>query len=354
MLHKFTIIVVLLLTVVARPSATVLLSLYSLSLPQLYDTASVVVRGRLDAIRDSGASVVYINGRPTEARSFIASVVLDRVYKGHVTESTIDVEFSRPGGGICATSLCQTFTIGEHDLLFLTRGGSAKYALIDHEYAKIDVSPLLAPTSKAGIGGIVLDLLPGLADNNDDLKVNNIILIGASGETQSSAELIRAFRFSSQSVRLAIHAALLRLHDWTLLTQLPGDFPSGRPIDLRTARIEESILTSVSEIKDPLAMPALMGLAEAYQSPLKKAAVHALRRCQSSQCVPALIRVLSDPDREIRYDAVMALSTIEREPEFGPSFDLFEREEAKYIAHWMTWWESRPNEPPSTSNVPRP
>jgi HEAT repeat protein len=64
---------------------------------------------------------------------------------------------------------------------------------------------------------------------------------------------------------------------------------------------------------------------------------HGLLR--STKAAAALIRRLDDPNGYIRYLAVISLAeTFEKNGEYAPNMDLFDRNPAFYIGLWKTWW----------------
>lgn len=73
----------------------------------------------------------------------------------------------------------------------------------------------------------------------------------------------------------------------------------------------------------------------------RRAAAAALRHTGSNAAVDALSSALQDSDREVRYHAVLGLATITGLDEWGPSLELFDREEERYLTHWRAWAKSR-------------
>jgi len=74
---------------------------------------------------------------------------------------------------------------------------------------------------------------------------------------------------------------------------------------------------------------------------VRRSAAHALRNIADSAGVPALVRALDDPDRDVRYYAVTGLAKITGQDDWLPSLPLFESEEQKYVAHWREWAKKR-------------
>jgi hypothetical protein len=76
---------------------------------------------------------------------------------------------------------------------------------------------------------------------------------------------------------------------------------------------------------------------------VRQAAIHALRVFKHPASFPVLAEALDDPDRDVRYDAVVTLCMAMKAPDLPcPSVPLFEKDEQKYIRPVRAWWKSRP------------
>jgi hypothetical protein len=71
----------------------------------------------------------------------------------------------------------------------------------------------------------------------------------------------------------------------------------------------------------------------------RRAVAYALRHAGTKEAVPGLAVGLNDPDREVRYQAVIGLAEL-TEPEpgqeglWGPAVDKFEQDELLYLNYW--------------------
>jgi len=100
---------------------------------------------------------------------------------------------------------------------------------------------------------------------------------------------------------------------------------------------------------------------------IAQSAAHCLRSIHSADTLPILYRLLSSPDRAIRYDAVFGLDSFAQNlpvqdytnvvnlhylrslPNgryntaeirgFGPSIGAFNNDEEKYLAFWTNWYQ---------------
>ena len=60
-----------------------------------------------------------------------------------------------------------------------------------------------------------------------------------------------------------------------------------------------------------------------------------------------MIEALWDPDREVRYYAVVGLGEITGQNEWTPATDYFAQNEEKFLTHWREWAKSRRPESPA-------
>jgi hypothetical protein len=65
-----------------------------------------------------------------------------------------------------------------------------------------------------------------------------------------------------------------------------------------------------------------------------KGAAAALRHTGVDAAMEPLSIALQDSDREVRYQAVLGLATITGKAEWGPTLNLFERDEQRYLTYW--------------------
>jgi hypothetical protein len=84
-------------------------------------------------------------------------------------------------------------------------------------------------------------------------------------------------------------------------------------------------------------------LARSQDLVLRQAAFHALRAFRDPASFPVLAEALDDPDRDVRYNAVVTLCMAINAPNVPcPSMPLFDEDEQKYIGPVRAWWKLRP------------
>lgn len=101
------------------------------------------------------------------------------------------------------------------------------------------------------------------------------------------------------------------------------------------------LAASVEGVSDAAAVPLLNRLIRARDAFLRRAAASALRHTAVDAAINPLLAVLNDPDREVRYQAVIGLAELTGQYDWAPSIDLFQRDEQAYLSHWRTWGQTR-------------
>lgn len=90
-------------------------------------------------------------------------------------------------------------------------------------------------------------------------------------------------------------------------------------------------------IKDPAAIPALARLLTVDDSEIRQGAVEGLRNTGSEAALEPLSQALYDSDIWVRWNAVMALAAITHQKEWYPFYDAFKDNEQLYLDYWKAW-----------------
>ena len=89
------------------------------------------------------------------------------------------------------------------------------------------------------------------------------------------------------------------------------------------------------------ALPVLTNLLEAGEVETRRAAITAIMHVGTKKTVPPLKYALADPDREVRFDAVLGLARVTGQKNWQLNMDMFIENEAKYLTHWRNYGEPR-------------
>jgi hypothetical protein len=72
--------------------------------------------------------------------------------------------------------------------------------------------------------------------------------------------------------------------------------------------------------------------------------MHALRKIQSPDSIPTLVKLIDDPDKFVEYLAVMTLCEMNSPGGKGkgcPSTDTFNKSPEQYKTQWKSWWDKQ-------------
>jgi HEAT repeat protein len=155
----------------------------------------------------------------------------------------------------------------------------------------------------------------------------------SSVKTEAASSALRAAaQDQNTSLRLEAAAALLRRNDISPLDMVVELLlqPS-QNID-QSARGD--VVFALDTIKDPLAIPALSRLLSEGDVEVRRRASAALRHSGSKQAIGALAKALDDTDQAVRYNAVTGLAEITQETNGMPSIEAFKKNETPYLTHW--------------------
>jgi HEAT repeat protein len=154
--------------------------------------------------------------------------------------------------------------------------------------------------------------------------------------TPATAALQRAAHDPDMPLQLRAAVALLERDDISTLNTVVSVLlhPSPRIERGLVARLAFAIQDGV---QNPQAIPALARLLQARDAQMRRSAATALRHTGATAAIEPLWAALRDSDSEVRYQAVLGLATITGQQEWGPSRDLFERQEPQYLTYWREW-----------------
>lgn len=72
---------------------------------------------------------------------------------------------------------------------------------------------------------------------------------------------------------------------------------------------------------------------------IRSFAMDAIRKLRAPRTMSFLLEQMDSKDPEVQYTAVITLAEIaDKGGEFGPAWDTFQSEPAKYIGLWKQWW----------------
>ena len=310
---SFTAVLAVLLLSPAPAASEVVPTPGSASLPDLFDAASLVFAGQVLSV-DAGSEVEgKWNDREVRMTQYVATAGADRIYKGSLNISSINIIYLRPNASVCTVSRCESLTPGEHGLFFLRKMADG-FHLIDQFFGVFSVSRLKSQANaNSGIASLQSDLIAGLHDHDENRLLANIELLSSSNEPNTASPLLDLLTNNrDETIAAAVYSALLRLENYSRLSESLSFAESSPGQSARTLRFMDQFCDLVGAIRDPTTALTLMAFSRSKSDRLRESVVHALRGLGDPRAVPTLIDALGDQNASIRYDAVMGLATVEK------------------------------------------
>lgn len=303
----------------------------SLNLPVLTREADYIVVGQVIALREEGRVNINEQGQSIPARQMIATLRVDRVLKGQATLTTISIRFFLPEAPLGYKGIAAA----QFGMFFLRETSQQGYAVLNPYHPFIVAAPDTPFRDGNILDQVIAEVIQVLVTSrvSPNERKQAIDILSGIETAATTAALQQAARNLDISLRLQAAAALLRRSDITVLNMV-GDALLHPP-----QNIERNLLSSLAfaiqdGVKDPQAIPMLTKLLKASDVQTRRGAAAALRHTRVDVAIEPLSIALQDSDREVRYHAVLGLATITGQTEWGPTFNLFEQDEQRYLTYW--------------------
>lgn len=297
-----------------------------LNVRSLAEQSPVIVKGR---VLELGANT---GGTRT------ASFQVDSVLKGNVDSGVITIQFA-------ADPNLSTITLDRHEyaLLFLAKEQNGWYAFADPQTGKMPITSRNVPQAEGArstAAKLEAELLASLGDPDREVAWAALEQVGNLGHVGSTQAIRDIATLGVPAFQGQAYIALLRLGDYSMLNQAIR-FVEGTVDDAELRRLQFGVAEAISDIKDRSQLPVLKSLLASPSVSLRRAAAKALRFTSDPSSAARLVQALDDTDSDVRYDAMMALAALDgAASENAPARDLFDRQPARYLARWKTWWET--------------
>lgn len=306
---------------------------------QLVVNSDVIAICQVSDVRMIGAApAIEFRGRVLKAAMYSGDVLVHRTIKG-VTADHLRVEYALP-----------LSFVGYHGLhtgtrIVFLRGTRGTYGLADPYFSDFPA------------------VLSGLGSNNPSSKeidyttevIREMLNVISSPNTSASekSEILRidyALPRSAEVVE-AFRAGVANTQEPDLRQRLQGELISfGDLVELpnivalllnNTATADERtwlLYVVGNRIRDSRAIVELRPLLRSNDARLREAAAQALWNIGDSAALKDLAFALHDPDPQVRFYTVRALSDIANEPGWGgPGESQFREHEQEYLTHWQNW-----------------
>jgi hypothetical protein len=285
----------------------------------------------------------------------LAELKADRWYKGTPRSETVRLQYLYPG--YMSGHDCIDLQRSSSWLIFAEQMPDGTYRFSEDCEGGLPMSPILAAKSKGSwLQQLQQDLIAGLEDPDPDLRLANIVRLGGL-KLRSSGDALREFveNGSDTEVQWAIYAALrsgdprifpriekmateTTPHDDALAGKRSVDFwrlPPGAAPRWPVEYLESSIWYEIGELSNPEAVPMLARIAKSGKNEeIRSRALGAIRFMHDFRALPALVDLLSDPDANVRFEALWVIAHMTGAPEC----QLDEGKEAS-IESCKSWWQ---------------
>jgi hypothetical protein len=306
-----------------------------LDIPSLTESADIVCKGEVVCLYDEGEVQYLAGNEPITFKQKVAVFHVDRIYKGTISMTNIEIEFLQSD----FPSSLESLNRGECVLIFLV-SKNARYQFVNLTMSKMPISCEPVPTLKGRASPLVRirkALIKSLTDANQDIVLAAIEQLGNLKSKETVASLQPFETSQDPIIRCATIAALLKFGDMAYISvavRFLGDAPDMPGME----RVKSYIYGAIAELSNPSLMDSLTPLLQYNDMQLRYAAIRALRNIRSRSTIPFLIKALDDDYLDVRYQAMMALAEVTQHPEWCTTIDVFRHDETKYISKWKAWF----------------
>jgi HEAT repeat protein len=291
----------------------------------LAEQSAVIVKGRVLSVTQVGTN------------EKTASFQADSVLKGNVPTKIITVAFSESTG---APSVA--LESNEYALLFLSKGRNESYAFADPQVGKLPITSRDVPSADAApttSGKLEAVLFASLSDPEAEVARTALQQVGNLGSVRSTLAIRDIAASGPPDSQGLAYIALLKLGDYSLLSQSIR-FAEQAGQDTELQRLQSGVAEAIGDIQDKTMLPVLNALLASPNLSLRRAAAKALRQIGDPSSARVLVTALDDSDRDVQYDAVMALAELfGASSDNAPAREAFDKNPGKYVNGWKTWWE---------------
>jgi hypothetical protein len=313
----------------------------SQSVNAVFNNADLVCNCVVRAVRIAEEAHVEREGTPLTTQHLIATVEIEDLYKPRSMNQQITVGFDKelPSTRASLPELRQ----GERALMFLT-AASSSYVFADPFLGVIPFDELPQHPGEQGLNRLQASLVSVLQVPNREGQLRAMELLEGfdSLSPDTVPSLLSLGRSSDPEVALAAIAVLLKIKPVDKVT-LEALNRLRSISDSQNAGLETTSLINVGSelrnISDPSSLPVMKALALSRFVVIRRGAMQALRALKNPDAASTVVTRLDDSDGYVRYIAVISLAeTFNKNDDYAPSMDLFDRNPTFYLDLWKAWW----------------
>ena len=303
----------------------------------LIHDASLIAVGEVTDVWENGQEVSQFDGISEPGRLMRARLRILRVLKGNPADELMFTFFRSNLGDSGFVGVNK----GEFGL-FLFRESDDGLIFASHEYPKI-----IAGQGQCVTAGEPLDRVVGelacVIQSPTSAVFDRISALGALATvpaTSATEVLQRATRELPSPLNLLAAIDLVARNDISALPLVEEGARTSPMLNISDKGhtvLQYHWGRALEGIKDPAAIPALARMLTVDDSEIRQGAVGGLRNTESEAALEPLSKALDDSNFWVRWEAAMALATITHQKEWYPVYDQFKENEQLYLDYWKAW-----------------
>ncbi|HZF39170.1 MAG TPA: HEAT repeat domain-containing protein [Blastocatellia bacterium] len=318
-------------------NAFALIPVPSLDIEALTRDSSLIIVGEAMSVRDGGSDIIQAGGRSITARRMVVDLNVTRTIKGQVAASMIAFSYLLP-----RESLGYSGVSPRQFGMFFLRSDPQKGLVVSNPYYPAVVAAPDPPPAKGNdferVVSEVAQVLISTMTSIDD-RLQSVMILDSVNTPSATMALHRAVEAADRRLRLRAIASLLRRDDISYLNLAEKALmQDGRDSD---SNLLGWLAFALEGVRNRKALPSLTRLLNAHSPQVRRSAVYAIRNTGDSAAITPLSKALYDTDQAVRYQAVIGLAEISNQPNWGPSVELFNKDEQRYLVYWRNWVKGR-------------
>lgn len=227
-------------------------------------------------------------------------------------------------------------------ILFLKKTPDGTYQFSDYWFGINEfrvIPPASGGTGMARLQSALLNILdqaPPGGPYHDDLRALYLLEGFPTLSPEGNAYMVRVANSPDPNIALAAIGTIMKSRKpeaVDLVRNYLENYKGEEPMSVW------SIGAWLGQIDDPKALPSLEALSGSRFLSVQLGAMDALRKIKSPSSAPALIQRLDDPNKVVRYKALITLAeAFGKRGESAPSMEVFDRDPERYVSLWKSWW----------------
>jgi hypothetical protein len=305
---------------------------------KLFKASDIVFSGTVTTIKEMRPAGEDTTGH--RVWYLLATIRIDDLYKGNLSgDRIISVEFTTktpvdsPGAGLSP---------GEHALLFLKEKDDRTFVFADKQFGAVRFSSVPAEPGSDGLAKFEAAMTSVFVNGETtDREYAADLLLSLDRLAPSCiAKITPAAMAADPTLAQYAIALLIKRDNAQGLEQLKRYIAQNRidTTEVSTTSARMAVSGELSSVRDGRYLKDVEELSFADNIEIRMGAVQALRNMETRAAAPAFVKHLDDPDKNIRYSALMALAIMygKTVPQV-PNWPEFDQRPDYYTGLWKAW-----------------